>query len=333
MPEISIITPAYNGAKTIVETIKSVLEQTFTDWELIVINDGSQDSTLELVSSIQDPRIQIFSYANSGAQKSRNRGIGKARGKYLAFLDADDLWTRDKLEAQWQALQKHPEAGVAYSWTNYIDEKSEFWRRGSYISASGNVFAKLLLIDFVENGSNPLVRADTIAEVGDFDETLVAGQDWDMWLRLAAGCDFVVVSRPQILYRQYPSYTSWSNNVERRELGFQRVMEKALEQAPESIKGLKRQIVANRYKCLVVDALAKPAGRKRALTAARFIYTAVINDLYLLRTKALIKVLFIISVMALLPPQQAQALLSKMGKLSNVQTLLGYLRLDHLEAR
>ncbi|NER48248.1 MAG: glycosyltransferase family 2 protein [Symploca sp. SIO1A3] len=127
MPTISVIIPAYNAQKTIQETINSVLNQTFSDFELIVINDGSQDSTLEIVSSISDRRMRVYSYPNAGPQKSRNRGIAQATGEYVSFLDADDLWRADKLEAQLQALQGNSQAAVAYSWTDYINESGQYF--------------------------------------------------------------------------------------------------------------------------------------------------------------------------------------------------------------
>src|SRR3712207_5841233 len=98
MSLISVIVPAYKGEKTIQKTIESVLNQTFTDFELIVINDGSQDATLDVVSSIQDSRLKLFSYPNAGISTTRNRGIYHAVGEYISFIDADDLWTPDKLK-------------------------------------------------------------------------------------------------------------------------------------------------------------------------------------------------------------------------------------------
>lgn len=326
MPLISVIIPAYNAEKTIRETVTSVLTQTFSDFELIVINDGSQDSTLVHLASIPDPRLTVFSYPNAGAQRSRNRGIEHATGAYLAFLDADDLWTPDKLEAQYHALQVDPQAAVAYSWTNWIDETGNFLRRGSYSRATGNVFLQLLLSDFIENGSNPLIRREAIAQVGHFDESLVGGQDWDMWLRLAARFPFTVVPKPQILYRQSPS--SWSTHVERQEAGFKKVIEKALAQLPDATPKLKRQIIANRYKCLTVDALQGKVDRRQGLIAARFLGVALRHDPSLLRAKVLLKVLVNIAAFVLLPPQPAQELLNKLGNLSNVEALHGYLQLE-----
>lgn len=328
MPLISVVIPAYNAEKTIKSTVESVLNQSFSDLELLVINDGSKDSTLDILSNIKDSRLKVFSHPNSGPQFSRNRGIKEATGEYISFLDADDLWTLDKLESQFNALQTNPEAAVAYSWTNWIDESDRFLRRGSYTSATGNVFTKLLLIDFVESGSNPLIRRTALDAVGDFDESLVGGQDWDMWLRLAAKFPFTVVPSPQILYRKYPNSNSWSNNVERQEIGFKRVIEKALAEAPDSVKRHQKNIISNRYKCLIVDALERPAGRKRALTTARFLWIALKNDPSLIRARVLAKVVFKTALVGLLSDRQAQALFAKLGNLADVKALHGYLRLD-----
>lgn len=186
MPLISVVIPVFNGEKTIKETIYSLLKQTFTDFELIIINDGCQDLTVEVISSIQDSRIQVYSYPNAGLAASRNRGINHATGEYITFIDADDLWTPDKLESQFNALKNHPEAAVAYSWTDYIDQSSQFLRRGSHITLNGNIYPHLLVLDFLENGSNPLIRSQAFVEVGYFDESLKAAEDWDMLLRLAS---------------------------------------------------------------------------------------------------------------------------------------------------
>jgi len=326
MPLISVIIPVYNGEKTIQETIESVLNQTFTDFELIVINDGSQDATLEIVERIQDPRLKAFSYTNAGQATSRNRGISHACGEYISFIDADDLWTPDKLEAQLRALQDNSQAAVAYSWTKCIDELGNFSRRGSHISVNGDVYAKLLLIDFIENGSNPLIRAQAIAEVGGFDESMTPSEDRDLWLRLAARYHFVAVPSPQVLYRQ--SANSASANILRMEAASLRVIEQAFSQAPEFLQYLKQSSLANIYKGLTFKALEEPLERQRGLTAARLLWNSVKNDRALLRSRVILKVLFKIAVVTLLPPQQAQALLAKAKGLANTTTLLGYLQLD-----
>ncbi|MEO1801309.1 MAG: glycosyltransferase family A protein, partial [Cyanobacteria bacterium J06629_2] len=117
MPAISVIIAAYNSQGTISETISSVLNQTFSDLEVIVIDDGSTDLTCDRVKEIADQRVKLFPYQNGGVAKARNRGLAHATGEYIAFLDHDDLWVADKLEAQLSALQQSDRAEVAYSWT------------------------------------------------------------------------------------------------------------------------------------------------------------------------------------------------------------------------
>jgi GT2 family glycosyltransferase len=309
MPIISVILPVYNGERTIKETMDSVLNQTFLDFELIVINDGSQDSTLEVVSRIVDSRLKVFSYANAGLAATRNRGISHAIGEYISFIDADDFWTSDKLEAQFKALQANPQAAVAYSWTDWIDESGQFLRSGGHITVNGDVYAKLLLRDFIESGSNPLIRKHALAEVGGFDESLAAVEDWDMWLRLAAQYEFVCVPSPQILYRV--SSNSMSSNIWKMEAGSLRIIERAFTQAPESLQPLKREILGKRYQYLTLKAIEGPPERHRGLAAARFLWQAVSNDpAWLQRGQLMLIVLFKIVIATLLPPQHAQALLT-----------------------
>jgi glycosyltransferase involved in cell wall biosynthesis len=323
---ISVILPVYNGEKTLRETIQSVLNQTFTDFELIIINDGSQDSTLEIISSIHDSRIKVFSYPNSGVSASRNRGISHGMGEYITFIDADDLWTPDKLEKQLKVLQENPQAAVAYSWTQCIDELGQFSHRGSNISDSGDVYAKLLLVDFIESGSNPLIRKQALIEVSGFDESLTHSEDRDLWLRLAARYHFVAVPFPQVLYRV--SAASASANVVKMEAGSLKFVEKAFAQTPESLQHLKKHCIANIYKGLTFKALEGIPGRKQAITAMRMLWHTVRYDPVLLRSRVIWKILFKIAIMLLLPSQQAQLVLNKVKGFANTTTLLGYLQLN-----
>lgn len=326
MPTISAIIPVYNGEKTIQETIESVLNQTWFDLELIVINDGSQDSTLDIISSISDSRIKVFSYPNAGLAASRNRGISHASGEYIAFLDADDLWTPNKLESQWKALQENPQAAVAYSWTDCVDESGQFLRRGSYITVNGDAYSNLLLIDFLENGSSALIRRQAIDAVGGFDESLTAAEDWDLWLKLASRYHFVAVASAQILYRV--STDSMSANVWKMEAACLQVIERAFAVAPDSLQHLKKHSLGNIYKYLTFKSLAGFPERKRALAAIKLLWRAVKCDSDLLRSRVLLKVLVKILAIALLPPEQSQVLFAKFHKLFDTTTILGFLKTD-----
>ena len=248
MSIISVIIPAYNAERTILETIASVQKQTLSNFELIVINDGSTDRTLELLNLVEDSRIKIFSYTNGGLPTARNRGISRATGEFLAFLDADDLWTPDKLELQLAALEQHPDAGVAYSWTSFMEEKegSLSLKACEPVFFEGNVYANLLVGDFIYNGSNTLIRKQAIESTGEFDPTLKSCEDWDYWLRLAARWHFVVDPKHQILYRR--STGAMSSKVEVMKEASLIALEKAYRAAPPELQYLKNQSFTSFHK-------------------------------------------------------------------------------------
>ncbi len=255
MPTISVIIPAYNAESTILETIASVQKQTFSDFELIVINDGSTDQTSELLITVKDHRIKIFSYKNGGPAAARNRGISHSTGKFISFIDADDLWTQDKLELQLAALQQHPEAGVAYSWTCYMSENGESFYAGESVLFEGNVYAQLLIRNFLANGSNPLISKQAIDSVKEFDPNLKAFEDWDFYLRLAARWPFVLVPKLQIIYRQ--SSKGLSSNIELMDKYCFIVLETAFQSAPLEFQKLKNQSLATWYHYLTGICLAR----------------------------------------------------------------------------
>ncbi|VXD25470.1 conserved hypothetical protein [Planktothrix serta PCC 8927] len=309
MAIISVVIPAYNAEKTIQQTIDSILNQTFEDFEIIVINDGSTDSTLDIVSNIHDPRIQVFSYPNSGASTSRNRGLAVATGEYIALLDADDLWTPDKLESQYQALQNHPQAAVAYSWTDYIDESGNFLQSGKHPTFNGDVYPELLIQNFLENGSNPLIRREAFAEVGGFDESLLGGQDRDLYIRLAARYHFVLVPVVQVFYRM--STNSISSQVIRQEKQCVAVIEKAFLQAPPTLQHLKKQSLARIYKYLIYRALQGYPSPEKGRATLGFLCNYIRYDSAALQQWRFCLVIFVKSlIIAIFPPSIAQRTLS-----------------------
>ncbi|MBG1266594.1 glycosyltransferase [Nostoc sp. WHI] len=313
---ISVIIPTYNSEKTIKETIESVLNQSFTSFELIIINDGSQDSTIEVITQIQDSRIKVFSYPNAGGNVSRNRGLHHAVGEFVSFLDADDIWTTDKLQSQLNALQENLSAKVAYSWTDYIDENSEIVLSGTHFTANGDVYEKLLVTNFLENGSNPLICRKSLIALGGFDESLGAAQDWDMWLRLACKFNFVCVPSVQILYRI--TANSVSSNLVRQENASLQVLKKAYEQRPSALKSSWNISLTNLYKYLTCKALQKPFNRQKSLTAAKFLCNYFLNDSLrfhriIFTLKLLLKIIIILIV-----PKFFDSILNKRLKHSSI---------------
>lgn len=245
MSQISVIIPAYNAAQTITETIASVRQQTIDDWELIVVNDGSTDDTLEVLKTIQDSRLTIISMANSGVAQARNLGLSRATGEYIAFLDADDLWVADKLELQLEALAANPQAVVAYSWTCFADEQKSgyVYHASASYKYEGNVYPRLLIADFIHSGSNTLIRKQALDTVGGFDSDCNGCEDWDMWLRLAAIGDFTVVPKHQIMYRR--AMGSTTSNVEKMYTQSLFALNKAYQNAPEHLQHLRRHSEGN----------------------------------------------------------------------------------------
>lgn len=304
MPTISVIIPAYNAERTIVETIASVQQQTFSDFELIVINDGSTDQTLELLNTVKKPLVKIFSYKNGGPAVARNRGISHSTGKFISFLDADDLWTQDKLELQLAALQRHPEAGVAYSWTCYMSENGKQFYTGNSVLFEGDVYAHLLVRNFLDNGSNPLICKQAIDSVKEFDPALSTCEDWDFYLRLAARWPFVVVPKPQVIYRQ--SSKGLSSNIELMDKYCLIVLERAFKSAPKELQYLKNQSLATVHHYLTGICLARVTNADEVKQAGQKIQMAIRLYPRTLLNRITQRYLIILILMRLLSPKVAK---------------------------
>lgn len=304
MSLVSVIIPAYNAQKTIETTIKSVLNQTWTDLELIIINDGSTDQTLEVINRFDDPRLKVFSYPNGGVSASRNRGFARSSGAYVSFIDADDLWTPDKLEWQLKALKNEPEAAVAYSWTDYIDKAGNLVEQGERVTLSGNVYPELLVSYFLSSGSNALIKQEALVKVGGFDETLTGPEDWDLFIRLATCYPFVAVPRLGILYRICHNQ-SISTNLHRQEDQSLRVIEKSFQQAPESLQNLKKKSLANLYRYISFKAIENSYTKEQGILAARYYCRALNSDILIFKQQigANLRVGLKILATIILPPQ------------------------------
>jgi glycosyltransferase involved in cell wall biosynthesis len=240
---VSVVVPAYNAEDTILETIQSIRRQTFADFEILVIDDGSTDGTLARLQTVRDSRLRIFSYPNAGLPAARNRGIEKSLGEFISFIDADDLWTSDKLELQLRALRQRPEAAIAYSWTVFIDHRSHFLFAKEGARFEGYVYSDLLRHCFIASGSNIFVRKSCAVAVGGFDASIVSAQDWDFCLRVAARWPFALVPRYQILYRI--SERTMSADSERAERGCLRVCDNAFRQTPGLPVRIRRESLSN----------------------------------------------------------------------------------------
>lgn len=312
MPTISVVVPAYNAERTILETIQSVQKQTFSDFEIIVIDDGSTDKTVELLKTVQDSRLKVFSYSNGGLPVARNRGISQSIGAFITFLDADDLWTSDKLELQLAALQKNPKAGLAYSWTLIMDEKGENFYPGKSLSFEGNVYPKLLLSNFIASGSNAMLRREAIESVGEFDAELRSCEDWDYWLRVAPNWHFVVVPKAQIFYRQ--SSGAMSSKVDVMEKYHLIVLERAFAAAPSALQFLKKQSLAIEYQFLAQLCLTQNYSSKDTTQAFHKLRQALCLYPNLLLKKHTFSLIIKLIIIKLFSPKIANFILQGISK-------------------
>ena len=278
MPRVSIIIPVFNGADTLAATVRSVLGQTEPDWELLIIDDGSTDGSIALAETFAaaDRRIRVYAFANAGQAIARNRGIERAIGDCLSFLDADDRWHPAKLAAQLAALEADPAAAWVYSWTILTDDDGRAIGQPVASPFSGWIYAPLLVTDFVSSGSNVLVRRSALASVGDFDPDRVPSEDWDLWLRLAWQFPAALVPAAHVFYRQRPS--SSSENIWRQERVSRQILQTAIARSPDRLAPYRAAIWGNRYKYLLFKALDGPANPRRGRTAARFAVQVVRCD-------------------------------------------------------
>ncbi len=308
-PLVSVVVPAHNAEATLRESIDSVLRQTLSNFELIVIDDGSTDTTAEILAGITDPRVIHFSFANAGPSAARNRGIERASGKFIAFLDADDLWLPGKLAAQVDALHSNPDAALVFSWSDSIDEAGAFLKKGNYVHPEEPVYEQLIVWNFLDNGSTPMVRHEALSEVGIFDEEIWLGEDWDMWLRLAWHYPIICVPEVHVLYRVRKS--SASSNVQPVAEGTLKVLQRALDRLPPSRNRdrLERTAKANLYQYLAMRLVETSTSRRTGFEAGGYWWRYVVttpNLLSQLQRAALIGGACL--AILVLPPQQLKRL-------------------------
>lgn len=241
MPKVSVIIPAYNAMQFLPETLDSLFKQTFSDYEVIIVNDGSSDGIEQWATQITDLRVKLVSQENQGLAGARNTGLLHAQGEYIAFLDADDLWQPTKLEKQVQVLEDNPEVGLVYTWLDLVDAEGKVRGKVRKNYLEGDVWEKLIEHNIVECGSVAMVRRCCYQAVGFFDQNLPSSyaEDWDMWLRIASHYPFKVVKEPLVYYRAHPN--NLSKNWKAMEQSYHIIIEKTFESAPQHLLNLKNR--------------------------------------------------------------------------------------------
>ena len=208
-PEFTVILPTYNSSRYVVKAIESVLGQTLRDYEIIVVDDGSTDDTVEALRPYSR-RIRYFRKENGGVSSARNFGIEKARGSYIAFLDADDRWTEDKLEEVKKAFRTHPAAGLVYSGAYLVDDGCATIGELGATDLSRRAYERLLQGASLVT-SSVVVKKECFGACGLFYEGFEAragAEDWDMWIRIARDYEVRGIFKPLVYYRVHGGNTS-----------------------------------------------------------------------------------------------------------------------------
>jgi glycosyltransferase involved in cell wall biosynthesis len=200
-PTVSVVMAAKNYARFLPAAVESVVAQTFADWELVVIDDGSTDHTPAAVKPfLADKRVRYFRSDRLGQPRAKNLGAGLARGELVAYLDADDAWRPTKLEKQLALLRDKPEVGVCFCRRSLIDERGDPRPTNDPPAPRGRVLPEIYLRNFV-CFSSVVVRRQVFDHVGGFDQEWDLSIDYDLWLRAARHYEFDYVDDELVLYR------------------------------------------------------------------------------------------------------------------------------------
>lgn len=274
MPQVSVIIPSYNRADMVLDAVRSVQAQTFSDWELIVVDDGSKDNTREVIGGLADERIRYIYQENKGLPGARNTGIRHARGEWIAFLDSDDAYLPQKLAAQVAVMQARPELGLLAA--GFIETDRDL--RPLRELHPWEDQPTLTLLDWVTAcpicPGAPLVRKSWLEKAQLFDERMPFVEDWDLWLRLAyLGCPMDWLPQPVCYYRIH------GGNMVRQAVlmknGMLTMFDKlfAHENLPAAVLALRDRAYANAYLNGAARAFAAsdiPEGRASLGKALRF---------------------------------------------------------------
>jgi glycosyltransferase involved in cell wall biosynthesis len=200
VPEFSVVIPTYNNASTLSQAIASVRGQVGPCGDILVVDDGSSDATPRVLEDLAGPDLRVIRQQNGGPAAARNTGVAAARGEWIAFHDADDLWLPTKLAVQFAALRTRPDARFCF--TGMIIRLAD----GTELTRECDLPRRSLFIDLLKGNRlatpTALIHRDCFTEVGLFDPVLRTGEDWDMWLRLAAFFEGVLIPQPLVLVRR-----------------------------------------------------------------------------------------------------------------------------------
>lgn len=232
---VSVVIPVYNGEKYIEETVRSVLDQTYTNVEVLCIIDGTKDQSHSIIKQLNDDRIKLFEHENKGATYTRNRGLSLATGEYIIFLDQDDVIKPEYFELAIQEMVRTNSSGVAVN-GQVIDSQGQILRRLYRVNKPKLTLGSLLKGNQMYTASQVLLKRQTVSEIGGFDIKADQADDWDMWINQARRGKLVFLDRDLLRYRLHDANQHWDHDkMLRSEL---HIVERKLsgERNPQAIK-------------------------------------------------------------------------------------------------
>lgn len=204
-PKVSVVVTTFNRVHLLKETLDSILGQTYTDLEVIVVDNCSSDGTAEYLRSVDDPRVRWYVNANNGViAVNRNLGISKAQGVYVAFCDDDDLWLPDKLSFQMELMERSPVVVLSYTNASTFYDNRTLSNRMIRRRVDRHHFWQLLRGNYIPN-SSVVVRRQVFLDIGEITDDRSLREDYEMWLRIARKYTIAGIDRPLICYRVHPN--------------------------------------------------------------------------------------------------------------------------------
>lgn len=247
-PTVSVVIPTYNAADLLPDTVESVLNQTYRDFELIVVDDGSTDETPQVMEVYMDD-VRYIRKENGGSASARNRGIREAKGQYVALLDADDLWLPEKLECQMEQFEAQPDLAWSYTdWIHVDAETGDTLYQGSQVMdyRGGDVLRPLLVRLFIPP-STEVIRRDVFEEVGTYDESELhrISEDWEFTLRVAERYPVGYVDRPLAKRRHHPDKKTATMDLDHAFKSRRAIIEKTVRRNPDRLASVHDSALAN----------------------------------------------------------------------------------------
>lgn len=268
---LSVIIPVYNSENSVFQTLESVLAQTYRHFEIIIVDDGCTDTSIDICKSFADPRIKIIHQQNRGLAGARNTGIRHAQGEYLAFVDSDDLWLPQKLEKHLQHFARSPKVGVSFSRSSFIDDQGK--PLGIYqMPKLCNITPEYLFCrNPISNGSSVVIRRAVLDEIKFqenlygkvedfyFDDSFRQSEDIECWLRIALQTNWQIEGIPEALTLYRVNMGGLSANILKQYESWERILVKTQVYRPEFVENW-----GNKARAYQLRYLARRATRQRS---------------------------------------------------------------------